>query len=228
MTKRKSSKIINQNGHECPYCHKTLKTETNLIRHYDKCSRYLRHQLKDEEFVNMGYRLWKLAANRKNKTKEDFLDHREFMIFIDFTSQAISNDWLFIHEYGKWCMDNHIVYRTWYKDDNYKTFIRGYILNENPRDAIVRSLEFIMENGYYGGFMKNIGIGKALLYVEMGKISPWLFLLYENRNDFFNRIRDDQAQYAMTILNMDVFVNKAKRYPKITQRLKETLQGIEI
>jgi hypothetical protein len=163
-----------------------------------------------------------------DRSIEKFEKSRDYSYFTKFTYTATEKKWFHIKQYGIWLLDNKVSYSHWLKEDYYLRFVKYYTVSEHPRDAIIRSLEAIQQIGYYGRFMKEFPVGRGILLIEKGMLSPWIFFIFQNSNMFLDRIREDQVGYFDKVINVDVWLNRTKRYEKSVTRLQNELKGIDI
>lgn len=212
----------------CDYCKKQYKSEAALTKHFAKCEPYKRLMNRFDEPNKDAHYLWSITIKRNNIEYETFEKHRDYNLYVNFTKHCHENGWLFVRNYGKWLLDNNVKYSQWKHRSVYEKFIRGFIIEENPRDAFVRSFEYVLTTGYYGSFMNEYPVGKVLDLIDTGKISPWLFMLAENRDKFFHRVTDIHFEHFNKSMNIDLFVSKAKRYEKTLMDIRYNLEGVEI
>lgn len=133
-----------------------------------------------------------------------------------------------IYEFGIWLLKNKISVYHWKKNNFYTQFIQSYIMGENPRDAVTRSIDNIQHIDQFGSFFNDFSVGRILMMIETGKISPWLIILSDNSQNFITRLHGEQLAYFSKIINMDIWQRKMNRYPKICNTIKNELKGIYI
>ncbi len=226
MNRKKS--LSNTKSYTCDFCNKSFAREKTLDSH--PCLPRDRFNQRNESWVKTAHDLWKefTTLPKMYKGIEYFEKDKTYKTITEFTKFAEENNYAFIYEYGLWLLKNKVVERNWYKNDIYQQFLKQFLLTEHPRDAVVRSIEYISTIEELGKFFKTCQIGKILTYIETGRISPWLILLADNKTDFFNRLENEKLTYFTKLVNIDVWQSRMKRYEKSTNSLKKDLKGIEI
>ena len=224
-TKRKSSSRLTE--HKCEFCGKKYKREAAFLTHLSNCEKKKRLESIDQPEVIESFKLWKLCTSKSKKIK-DFVVSRDYNLFLKLNSDLDTLNVEDKENFIIWLIDNRIAMTNWAKPSYHKKYIRMKILSEHPRDAIMRSVSFIDNSGFYGRFMNEYPVGQFLNNVENGKLSPWVLFLFPNASNFFVRIREDQLDFFSQVVNIDVWLNKARRYQKSVESLKSELKGIHI
>lgn len=224
-TKRKQ---LSSSEFKCEFCNKTYKKLSTLENHLSNCTTHIRYQLRDTDEIKIAHSLWIQFSYTRDRSIEKFEKSKDYNYFTKFTIGAIEKKWNHIHQYGMWLLNNKVSYSHWLKEEYYTKFIKYYNVTEHPRDAVIRSIEVIHNMGYYGKFMSDFPIGRGLLLIEKGSISPWIFFIFGNSKDFLDRIREDQIEYFDKVVNVDIWLNRTKRYEKQLDRLQDELKGVNI
>lgn len=214
--------------YKCSYCSKEYKRHLSFEKHLTTCKYKLRFDNRNQTYVQTAYKLWIKFSYFKDKSIENFEHTSDYTYFTKFTKSCQDKNWQHIYHYGIWLLDNKVQYSHWHKEEYYISFIKYYTVTEHPRDAIIRSIEQIQNLGYYGRFMNTFPIGRGILLVEKGILSPWIFFIFNNSKMFLDRIREDQIEYFGKVINIDVWLNRVKRYSKSVERLQQELKGIDI
>ena len=131
-------------------------------------------------------------------------------------------------KYMDWCIKSRIKMKLWTSEDNYDSFVKHYLVHEDPVDAVIRSINYIKEyckthpkdNGYFA----DIGPGTFLTAIEVGKISPWLYLLYPNSNVILSRMNDEQKKRINMIIDPSVSSMKQRMHKGICEEIRKTLK----
>lgn len=226
MYRKKSQ--INTKKYTCEYCEKSFTRENTLLTH--KCMQRDRYHTRDETHVKIAYSLWKSMNSlpEQYKTIEYFEKNKTYKMLTEFAKFAEDSNYLFIYEYGSWLIKNKVIERNWYKLEIYQQFLKQYLLTENPRDAVLRSVEYVSNIHEIGNFLKTCQVGKILTYIETGRISPWLIFLADNKDDFLKRLENEKMEYFFKLVNVDIWNSRMKRYSKTINSLKNDMKGINI
>lgn len=204
----------------CEYCKETFKNKTVLKQHLKECPGRA-------QTFKTAFDIW-LDCNIATKSKRTYNDFKGtiyFSMLTNFVEKAENLKYQFILEYTKWLYSNGIKMTFWLNPHNYEAFLKTYVNTENPRDAVSRSLELIIEIGYYGRFFKEIPVSQFITYLETGKISPWLIMTYPKINDIIERMTEEQAIWFLSVVNMDRWTVKVgNKYPKTYADLKQILK----
>jgi hypothetical protein len=226
MNRKKS--LTNTKNYTCEFCDKSFAREKTLDTH--PCIMRDRYNQRTKSHVITAHELWKEINNLPSAFKaiEYFEKDKTYKAITDFTQYAEENNYTFIYDYGVWLLKNKIVERNWYKTEIYQQFLKQHLLTEHPREAVVRSIEYIANMDELGKFFKTCQVGKILTYIETGRISPWLVLLSDNKNDFIERLESEKLTYFNKLVNIDVWLSRMKRYEKSTNAIKNDLKGVVI
>lgn len=171
---------------KCSKCKKEFKTTKGLDNHM--CKAQLKEEMRAAQEVQIAKEIY-CYLNRGDVGWDKFEGSTHYKPLIKFVAMYSGREWLFPLEYARWAITNHIRMKYWLEEKNYKQFLKGYIHSEPAREAISRSVETIIGTGSFGGFFDTYSVGKTLALLEAGKISPWLFLLYPNSNEFMSRLK---------------------------------------
>jgi hypothetical protein len=226
MNRKKSQN--NTKKYTCEFCDKSFSRENTVLTH--NCMYRDRFNSRNTTHVKIAHELWKKINSfpEQYKSIEYFEKNKTYKTLTEFTKFAEESHYLFICEYGEWLITNKIVERNWYKHEIYQQFLKQYLLTEHPRDAVLRSIEYISNIHELGNFLKTCQVGKILTYIETGRISPWLIFLADNKDDFLKRLENEKLSYFIKLVNVDVWKSRMKRYSKSTNTLKEDMKGVII
>jgi hypothetical protein len=220
--------LNNTKKYTCEFCEKSFARENTVNSHV--CVMRDRYNQRNESYVKTAHNLWKEINNLPSQYKEIqyFEKDKTYKSITEFTKYAEENNYTFIYEYGVWLLKNKIIERNWYKNEIYQQFLKQHLLTEHPREAVVRSIEYIANIDEMGKFFKTCQVGKILTYIETGRVSPWLVLLADNTNDFLDRLENEKLTYFKKLINFDVWQSRMKRYEKSTMSIKKDLKGVII
>ena len=217
---------LNTKSFICEFCGYQVAKESTLIRHYDKCQKKMRFEIRNTNEVQTAFRLWLSIQNNKRPI-EDFEKSNLYKSFIDFVMDSKDKGFDHIEQYGMWLLSNKISIYHWKKQSFYNQFLTSFISSENPRDAVIRSLSYIEDIGYLGSFFKTCPVGRILTMIESGKVSPWLILLSDSGH-FISRLKGEKLDYFFKLINISVWEMKEKRFQKTCTKIRNDLSGVVI
>lgn len=224
MTQKKSSNISEK--HICDFCGRKVARVQTLAKHLEACPKREKFLRRSTEVGKLAFDIW--AAMYKNPDIEKFERSNLYPSMVNFVEHCLANNYHLIYEFGVWLIQNKVHMAKWTKPETFSQFIGLFILQETPRNAIIRSIDYIIGLGKYGEFFKTHECGKIILSLENGKLSPWMLFVTHNPEDFLGRLNDHQVQYFQKVVNMDIWPKKVERFKKTVETLREELKGIEI
>lgn len=208
---------------KCQYCGKHYKSEKWFKKH--KCDKMYKLETRDNKIIKNAYMIWSEVLSIKNPNMDKFENSKQYKIFVKLSFFCENIKCINSIEYAKYLIENKIKEKSWCFDNTYIDFLKNYIRKENPRDAIERSIKFLVENGDFGSLMNKTSIGKIITYLENGRISPWLFVATDHK--IKNRMNKEQFDYYKKVIGNSWDI-KAKRYEKTLTKIKNELKGIQI
>jgi len=194
-------KANKKSQHFCSFCNKEFLRESSIIAH--SCVKKMRWQDKDNEHSVMGFRTYQLFYKLTNDREISFEHFINSQLYCDFLS------------FGKWLneqlifdCDSYIEYlvlgnfkiKDWSKKSVYETFLKIYLIKEDPVIAVVRTIEFMSEyceikNIELQDFYKDSVTTWVIDNLRNGRISPWLFFTSQKSETLLNRF--DSSQYKL-------------------------------
>lgn len=223
LKKTKRNLSMNSEKLTCNFCnHEYTKSHT--------CEKKKRFENRDTKISKLAYRQWLLVqCNEFYNTHDHFESSFYYLTFIKFATYCIKENYLEPFLFAKWLLQNKFPLQKWENPEVYIQFVKSYLHTEHPKLAVERSIKYITKIlKCDGNFFSEFSINKILLLLETGKISPWLILLYEHNEDFFNRFDSYQLEQFQKMVNIDSWNLRIKRNLRNVTNIKKDLSGAKI
>ena len=158
---------------KCQFCKKEFKTEVGYNNH--KCLKKSRY----ENFNLLAYYIWKswnklvhlkLSTNEE-KNKLRFINAKEYLIFEKFSGYINELQPCDCYNYLEYLVKHNIPPKKWISSIYYHQWVYWYELNENKNIAIVRSKEYLNNNGIED--INTVSENRLFNLLWNGRISPW-------------------------------------------------------
>jgi hypothetical protein len=227
VKQKKNVKKLSKNSasYTCKHCGFVTNSEKRYVNH--NCKQKIRFELRDTNIGILAFDMWKILGHLNDKI-ENFEKCRSYNSFMTFANLCIERGYFNPLEYTQWLIRNKVAQKKWDDRKIYEQFLKQYLITENSRDAVARSLVFIESKKYLGSFFKDCPVGNILTYIETGQVSPWLILLYPKNYEFLLRLKDEKLEYFKKLVNIDVWTVKVNRLKKTSTALKHDLEGMTI
>lgn len=201
-----------QTGYTCPYCHRTLKTESGAKKH--SCPK---KQMADElgnDVIRAAYKMWSFwylynkFGKYKDRSTNDFRASPYFHYFCTL-AESIKDVWMFDrNDYVVWLCQKNIPAKQWgdktlivrYKKDIH---VRGKGLERAALSLEAAMLWCLEKEVPLGEFFQKFPTNDFLMWLESGKMSPWFLLTAPDRDALIDRLTDPQINKMLSHLNMD-------------------------
>ena len=217
----------------CEFCNRSFQRETTMIKHL--CENKRRWQDKDQPGNRIGYQAWlnfyaKNTGTKKKKTYTDFTKSAYYIAFVKFGRYCVDIKCINVIRYADWLLKNKISVDSWCSDSSYDKFLIEYLKQEDPLDAIARSIETTIE------FAKNEKIqskdymrygnrNRICSLIVNGKISPWMLYQSVSGIEFLENLDESQQKMIIDYINPEQWAIRFKRYPEVVSQVKELLNA---
>ena len=215
----------------CEFCNRQFLRESTVLKHI--CEYKHRWLEKDKLANRIAFQCFldfykKTSLNKKTKTYEDFIKSPYYTAFIKFTSYCIDINVISISRFLDWLLKNQIKIDTWTSDSVYTNFLIEYLRNEDPFDAIVRSVETTLvlaqaENIQCKDILRYGNVNKICYQITLGKISPWMLYQSESGKNFLSNLDETQVKMLIDYINPELWAIKFNRIPDIVIEVKDIL-----
>ena len=219
---------------QCGFCKKSYKRESTLASH--KCKIKTRLLAKDTRQGRIALEIWLKFREynrfgvKKNIPKwEAFIDSKEYNNFMDFSAYLIKEKIIKQEEFIDELIKQSIPIKKWTTHETRKLWIQTSLRREHPDKAIERSILTIQDwadenNIEWTKFFSEVSVGRALLWIETGKISPWLLHTTYTFKNLMSRINDQDLMHIYDIIDLRVWNAKIVKYKKDVERIKSVFK----
>ena len=218
--------------YSCEFCNREFQRETTMMKHL--CENKRRWQDKDLPGNRIGFQCWlqfyvKNTATKKQRTYLDFIKSSYYLVFVKFGHYCININAINIMRYADWLLKNNIKIDSWCSDTNYNKFLIDYLKDEDPLDAIARSIEttiaFAKEEGIQSkDYLRYGNRNKICHAITNGKISPWMLYQSESGVSMLESLDVTQQKMILDYINPEQWAIKFKRNLDSVKQVKELLQ----
>ena len=211
---------------KCEYCTKSFKTFIGLSEHSQLCEIGNRAKLQNTEEGRLAHKLWCISFKSTSRKKYDygvFIKHRDYKFFFEFASFCCKVKALDPEKYMDWCIKERIKSKLWISEGVYERFVKNFLVHEDPVEAVIRSINYI-KNLNKPAYFKTVLPGSFLTAVEVGRISPWLYLLYWDSNAILNRMTSDHLNLLNKVIDPNIWSMMQRRHKDICEEIKKTLK----
>jgi hypothetical protein len=225
-------KEIQATEYSCDFCGKQFQREQSMFKHM--CESKRRVSNKDLPGNRIGLQCWiefykKNTNSRKPKTYLDFAKSAYYSAFVKFGNYCVDINVINIPRYVDWLLDNKISIDKWTSDQVYNRYLIYYLREEDPLDAITRSIETTInlaetDNICAHDYLR-YGSKNLICYrITMGKISPWMMYQSDSGIEFLSSLNDGQQQMILAYIDPEQWALKFLRNKEMVKQVKELLK----
>jgi hypothetical protein len=217
----------------CDFCNRSFIRETTMMKHL--CEYKRRWQDKDKAGNRIGFQSWmqfytKNTSGTKKRTYLDFTKSAYYIAFVKFGNYCVNAHVVNVSRYMDYLLKNDIKIDTWSQDTTYTKFLIQYLKEEDPLDAIARSIESTTELAQQEKIQTKdclrYGNRNRVCYsITNGKISPWLLYQSESGVQFLESLDVTQQQMIIDYINPEQWAIKFLRDKEILTQVKELLMS---
>ena len=228
---RKTLEIDKPLKYGCEFCAREFVKETTLFSHM--CEYKHRWLEKDKHSNRVGFQAWlqfyqKNMLTKKTKTYEEFIKSAYYTAFIKFGAYCVGVNAINIGRFTEWLLKNQIKIDNWCTDTTYTRYLVEYLRNEDPLDAIHRSIETTIEWAEKDNIMSNdyLRYGNTNRICQLicnGKISPWLLFQSNSGVKFLDTLNQEHVKLIFDYINPEQWALKFHREPENVREVKEIL-----
>jgi hypothetical protein len=216
----------------CEFCERDFVRENTLLKHI--CENKRRWQDKDKRGNQIGFQAWiqfyTKHSSRKKKEYTDFIKNSYYSAFIKFGNYCLEAQVMNVPRYIDWLLKEKISIDQWNRDSNYTKFIIDYCKNEDPLDAIARSIETTValaeqDRIQTKDVLRYGNRNKICFEITKGKISPWMLYHSESGIEFISKLDTTQEKMILDYINPEQWAIKFKKHKNIIPEVKELLRA---
>lgn len=226
--------------YQCGFCDKKFKREDTVFTH--KCLKRDRYNDRESRQMKEAFSLYMefMTVHRLSMKKTDeplmhFIKSKYFNDFYDFADYILSHD---ILNKDKFITDTLTSGRPVYEWKSHKVLEEWIIKNirdEHPRRGVERSIMALSEweastGNDWWTFFEAVSPERAIMWFEMGKLSPWLIMAAspESGNKLLRRLSDSELLHLSKFLDVQYFTIKQIKYKADIQDIRSLLQEFNL
>lgn len=217
----------------CDFCSRAFIRETTLSKHL--CEYKRRWLDKDKAGNRIGFQSWlqfyaRNTASTKKRTYLDFTKSAYYIAFVKFGNYCINAHVINVSRYMDYLLKNDIKLDTWAQDTTYTKFLIQYLKEEDPLDAVARSIETTVDLAQQEKILTKdclrYGNKNRICYaITNGKISPWMLYQSESGVRFIESLDVTQQKMIIDYINPEQWAIKFVRDRDLLSQVKELLQA---
>jgi hypothetical protein len=198
------------------------------------CEQKRRNNDKDKIGNRIAFQCW-LTFYKKNtnargtKTYMDFAKNPYYTAFVKFGNYCTSINAINIPRYMDWLLANQIRIDTWCSDQVYTKYLIYYLKEEDPLDAIARSIETTItlaenENINASDCFRYCNKNRICYLITAGKISPWILYQSASGIAFIESLDEPQQLLIFDYINPEQWALKFLRNKEMVKQVKQLLK----
>jgi len=229
----KKKAVIKKEKFACDFCGKEFARETSLGKHLCETKRRINDQ--ENRGNQIGFQAWldfykKNTATKKKRTYLDFAKSAYYIAFVKFGNYCLNVQVMNVSRYIDFLLKEQISIDHWAKDSSYTKFIIWYSREEDPLDAIARSIEYTIslsqEEGIQTKDCLRYGNRNKICYaVTTGKISPWMLYHSQSGLEFIQSLDHTQQKMILEYIDPEKWAIKFHKSKNILSEVKELLSA---
>lgn len=208
----------------CRFCDKKFKREDTVLTH--KCIKRDRYNDRESRQMREAFRIYMmfmefnhLAMKKTVEPLMHFIKSRYFNDFFLFAGYILSTDILKKDDFIKNIITSGTPVNDWCTQKTVEEWTISCIKDEHPRRGVERSISALIEwseatGNEWNTFFDNCSTERAILWIESGKISPWLIYVAEpeSGNKLLNKFSDSELMYIFKYIDPTYFQIKQMHY----------------
>lgn len=223
---------VTKTDFQCDFCGRYFQRETSQLSH--ACEHKRRWQDKDLPGNRIGFQSWlefykRNTTSKKQKTYLDFSKSAYYIAFVKFGNYCVDIKCIGVSRYASWLLQNQIKIDSWCSDTNYDKFLIEHVKNEDPFDAIARSIETTIDLAKEAEVQSNdclryVNTNRVLRCIINGKISPWMLFQSESGIEFIERLDEGQQKMILDYINPEQWALKFRRNSDMVNQISSLLK----
>lgn len=217
----------------CDFCGRSFLRESTIAKHI--CEYKQRWLSKDIVGNRIGFQAWvqfykKNTNSKKTKTYDEFIKSSYYTAFVKFGSYCAEVNAINIPRFVEWLLKNQVRIDTWNTDSVYTKFLLEYTKEEDPFDAIHRSVETCIklaepENIQPHDLLRYGNKYKICYAITTGKISPWMLYQSHSGVGFMDGLDSSQVKMIIDYIDPEKWALKFHRDPESVKQVREILNA---
>jgi len=216
----------------CDFCNKEFQREQTMFKHM--CETKRRVGDKDTAGNRIAFQCWltfykKNTNSRKPKSYLDFAKSAYYIAFVKFGNYCVDINAINIPRYLDWLLDNKISVDSWTSDQVYNRYLIYYLREEDPLDAIARSIETTIklaepENIKANDYLRFGSKNRICYQITLGKISPWMLFQSVSGIECIESLDEGLQRMIFDYINPEQWALKFLRNKDSVKQVKELLK----
>jgi hypothetical protein len=217
----------------CDFCGRSFLRETTIAKHL--CEYKQRWLNKELQGNRLGFQAWlqfykKNTSTKKQKTYEEFIKSAYYTAFVKFGTYCSDANVLNVSRFVDWLLKNQVKIDTWNTDTTYTKFLVEYLREEDPLDAVARSIETTqklaeVETIQTKDVLRYANRNRVCYAITTGKISPWMLYQSNSGTKFLDELDQTQVKMVLDYINPELWAIKFKRNPDKVKEIKGLLDA---
>lgn len=216
----------------CDFCGRGFSKETTNANHTCEYKhRWLNKDLVGNRIAFQSFLQFykKNTFSKKEKTYLEFIKSAYYTAFVKFGNYCVDTNVLNVSRFVDWLLKNKIKIDYWNSDTSYTKFLIEYIQEEDPLDAIARSIETCaelseIEKVQLNDVLRYGNVNRICYAVTNGKISPWLLFHSDSGKRLLDNLDSTQVKMILEYINPEIWAIKFKRYPEKVIEVQDLLK----
>lgn len=197
---RNSNKL---DKHACEHCNRVFHSEKNLFNH--SCEKKRRWFSQDEPHVRLAFMAWtrfyelnsRLRKDGARKSFKEFINSKYYLAFVRFGKHMVDLNAITPASFIDYVIKNNLPVDKWTHDIVYERYLKQYLINETPEQALSRTIEVMKDwsinnDEEWKDFFRKISPTLAAAWVKSGKISPWVLYNADSADALLDRCGQEQ------------------------------------
>lgn len=229
----KKTEATETKNFSCDFCGRSFLRETTIAKHL--CEYKQRWLNKDLQGNRLGFQAWlqfykKNTSTKKQKTYEEFIKSAYYTAFVKFGTYCADANVLNVSRFVDWLLKNQVKIDTWNTDTTYTKFLVEYLREEDPLDAVARSIETTqklaeVETIQTKDVLRYANRNRVCYAITTGKISPWMLYQSNSGTKFLDELDQTQVKMVLDYINPELWAIKFKRNPDKVKEIKGLLDA---
>lgn len=197
------------------------------------CETKRRWQDRDLPGNRIGFQSWlefykRNTATKKQKTYQDFAKSAYYIAFVKFGHYCVDIKCINVNRYADWLLSNQIKIDNWCSDTNYDKFLIEFLRQEDPMDAIARSIETTIdyakkEELQSSDYLRYGNRNRICSLIVNGKISPWMLFQSTSGIEFLESLDEGQQKLIINYINPEQWALKFRKNVDIVDQVNKLL-----
>lgn len=218
--------------YDCEFCGREFVRESTVLKHI--CEYKHRWLERDRPGNRIGLHAWlqfyeRNSASKKQRTYEEFIKSAYYTAFVKFGNYCVDANVLNVSRFVDWLLKQQINIDTWNTDSTYTKFLIEFMREEDPFDAIARSIETTIQLGQSEDIqgkdcLRYCNKNKICYAITIGKISPWLLYQSDSGKAFLDKLDATQVKIVFDYINPELWAIRFHKNPTMAQEVKTLLK----